>query len=204
MARAVDLHAHWIPPEVAQQLRRRRAAPRIEERPTAICSLPGRAGAHSCRSAISMTGVYSCGDTASRCRFSRSPDCSASTACRSTSPGRWSTAFNDAAAAACRADPGTSPRSLRCRSPTSCGEPRTRARTCARPARRDPAGGRLRSLAAAERFKPLFAVANRLGSHFFVHPGPLAPQPERTVPAYKRIMRGSGASCSRRRRGCRR
>ena len=43
-----------------------------------------------------------------------------------------------------------------------------------------PADG-FASLAAAERFKPLFAAANRLGSHFFVHPGPIAAQPERPI-----------------------
>lgn len=32
--------------------------------------------------------------------------------------------------------------------------------------------------AAAERFLPLFETANRLNSHFFIHPGPVEPQPE--------------------------
>jgi predicted TIM-barrel fold metal-dependent hydrolase len=33
------------------------------------------------------------------------------------------------------------------------------------------------SLSAARHFEPLFAAGNRLRSHFFIHPGPLAPSP---------------------------
>jgi predicted TIM-barrel fold metal-dependent hydrolase len=45
-----------------------------------------------------------------------------------------------------------------------------------------PASGFV-SLEAACRFKELFAVGNRLQSHFFVHPGPLAPVPESNLRA---------------------
>lgn len=43
-----------------------------------------------------------------------------------------------------------------------------------------PADG-FASLLVAERFRQLFAMGNQLRSHFFVHPGPIEPQPERQV-----------------------
>lgn len=36
-------------------------------------------------------------------------------------------------------------------------------------------------LASAERFRPVFATGDRLHSHFFIHPGPIEPQPERQL-----------------------
>jgi predicted TIM-barrel fold metal-dependent hydrolase len=37
------------------------------------------------------------------------------------------------------------------------------------------------SLSSAERFRPLFELANRHSNHFFIHPGPLEPPPERVI-----------------------
>jgi len=51
-----------------------------------------------------------------------------------------------------------------------------------------PADG-FRTVTAAERFNPLFEVGERLGAHFFVHPGPIEPLPEVQV----RDVRGDDA-----------
>ena len=182
MPGAIDVHAHWIPPEVAQALRRRCAAPRIEDtadgelfvtwqgrrtfRPLGDLDdrrvLMRRHGV--AMQVLSLAGLFGI-------------DC---LPVAESVP--LVTAFNDAAAAACRADPG--------RFAALAALPLADVGEACRELERAhgfglrgailPADG-FASLAAAERFKPLFAVANRLGSHFFVHPGPIAPQPERPI-----------------------
>jgi predicted TIM-barrel fold metal-dependent hydrolase len=179
---AFDLHAHWIPAEVAQALRERRAAPRIEETADGelFASWQGRRPfrplgdlderrAFMRRHGVTMQVLSLAGLFGIDCL-----------PVEESAP--LVTAFNDAAAAACRVDPG--------RFAALAALPLADVAVACRELERAhalglrgailPADG-FASLAAAERFKPLFAVANRLGSHFFVHPGLLAPQPERPV-----------------------
>lgn len=185
MTAAIDLHAHWIPPEVARALRRRRAAPRIEEtadgelfvtwqgqrpfRPLGDLDdrrvLMRRHGV--AMQVLSLAGLFGI-------------DC---LPIDESAP--LVTAFNDAAAAACRADPEyfAAFAALPLADVGAACRELERAQALGLRGAILPADG-FGSLAAAERFKPLFAAANRLGSHFFVHPGPLAPQPER--PLYDR------------------
>jgi predicted TIM-barrel fold metal-dependent hydrolase len=182
VARAVDLHAHWIPPEVAHALRRRRAAPRIEDSADGelFVSWQGRRPFRPlgdlddrrvfmrrhgvAMQVLSLAGLFGI-------------DC---LPVEESVP--LVTAFNDAAAAACRADPGqfVALAALPLADIVAASRELERAHALGLRGAILPADG-FASLAAAERFKPLFAVANRLGSHFFVHPGPLAAQPERTV-----------------------
>ena len=205
MAGAVDLHAHWIPPEVAQQLRRRRAVPRIEETTDGdlLVTWQGRRGFRPlgdldhrrvlmqrhgvAMQVLSLAGLFGI-------------DC-----LPVDESGPLVAAFNDAAAAACRAEPARFAALAALPLADIGAACRELERTHALGLRGAilPADG-FTALAAAERFKPLFTVADRLGSHFFVHPGPIAPQPEHPVFNVQTIRRGSGASCSRPRRGCRR
>jgi predicted TIM-barrel fold metal-dependent hydrolase len=179
---AVDLHAHWIPPEVAQALRRRRAAPRIEE--TADGEL-----------FVTWQGrrpFRPLGDLDDRRVFMRRHGVAMQVLslaglfgidCLPVEESRpLVTAFNDAAAAASRADPGRFAALAALPLidvPAACRE-LERAHALGLCGAILPADG-FASLASAERFTPLFVVANRLGSHFFIHPGPLAPPPERPV-----------------------
>src|SRR5262245_62821800 len=84
------------------------------------------------------------------------------------------TAVNDAAAAACLAEPGgfAALAALPLADIVVACRELERTRALGLRGAILPADG-FASLAAAERFKPLFAAGNRLGSHFFVHPGPL-------------------------------
>lgn len=182
MPGAIDLHAHWIPPELAEQLRRRRVAPRIEATADGelfvtwqgrrafppLGDLDDRRGfmrRHGvAMQVLSLAGLFGI-------------DC---LPVEESAP--LVRAFNDAVAAACRADPE--------RFAALAALPLADAGAACRELERAhalglrgailPADG-FASLAAAERFKPLFAVANRLGSHLFVHPGPITPQPERPI-----------------------
>jgi predicted TIM-barrel fold metal-dependent hydrolase len=179
---AIDLHAHWIPSELARGLRRRRAAPRIEEtaggevfvtwqgrRPfQPLGDLDGRWVFMQRRGVamqlLSLAGLFGI-------------DC---LPVEEALP--LVSAFNDAAAAACRASPerfGALAALPFADIPAACRE-LERAHALGLRGAILPADG-FASLAAAERFKPLFGVANGLGSHFFVHPGPLVPQPERQI-----------------------
>jgi uncharacterized protein len=173
---AIDFHAHWIPPALADALRARRAAPRIEAMQTGedFVSWQGRMPAgpllqlearrelmdrHGVEmQVLSLAGLFGI-------------DCL---------PARESlplvTAFNDAAAtvgepfAALAALP-LADLALACRE-------LERAHALGLRGAILPADG-FASLAMAERFRPLFETANRLDCHFFIHPGPLEPQPER-------------------------
>jgi predicted TIM-barrel fold metal-dependent hydrolase len=179
---AIDLHAHWIPPELAQQLRRRRVAPRIEAtadgelfvtwqgrrpfRPLGDLDdrrmLMRRHGVGM--QVLSLAGLFGI-------------DC---LPVDESAP--LVSAFNDAAAAACRADPGrfAALAALPLADIGAACRELDRMQALGLRGAILPADG-FASLAAAERFKPLFAAANRLGSHFFVHPGPIAAQPERPI-----------------------
>lgn len=189
----VDFHAHWIPPALAHALRKRRAPPRIEP-----------ANSVSTEQFITFQGKRPfgpmLGDLDARREFMRhhgvamqvlslaglfGVDC---LPCEESVP--LVTAFNDAAADACRADPqrfaalaALPLADIAC----ACRE-LERAHALGMRGAILPADG-LATLAAAERFRPLFATGERLGSHFFVHPGPLEPQPELQV----RERRGDNA-----------
>jgi predicted TIM-barrel fold metal-dependent hydrolase len=173
---AIDFHAHWIPQALAKGLRARPAVPRIESMPTGedFVSWQGRMPAgplldlearaefmdrHGVEmQVLSLAGLFGV-------------DCL---------PARESmplvTAFNDAAAslgerfAALAALPLAD-------LPLACRE-LERAHALGLRGAILPADA-FASLAVAERFRPLFEVANHLNCHFFIHPGPLEPQPER-------------------------
>jgi len=89
------------------------------------------------------------------------------------------TAFNDAAADACRADPQrfAALAALPLADIESACRELERAHAIGLHGAILPADGFV-NRAAAERFQPLFAIGNRLHSHFFIHPGPVKPQPE--------------------------
>lgn len=179
---AIDCHAHWIPSALAEALRKRQTAPRIariegEER---LITYQGR------------TPMARLGDLAARRDFMQARgvamqllslaglfgvDCL---------PAEESlplvAAFNDALGEACREQPSRfaglaslplADIALACRELERAHGLGLRGAIL-------PADG-FASLAAAERFVPLFALGDRLGSHFFIHPGPLEPQPERQL-----------------------
>lgn len=178
----IDFHAHWIPPALSELLRMRKSPPRVEEDETGgwLITYQGRRPLGPLRNiearrsfmdqqgvamqVLSLPGLFGI-------------DC---LPVEESLP--LITVFNDEAAALCHAHPRQfaalavlpiSDISL------ACGE---LARAC------DlgmlgailPADG-FASLIAAERFKPLLALGNRAGCHFFIHPGALQPQPERPL-----------------------
>jgi predicted TIM-barrel fold metal-dependent hydrolase len=176
----IDCHAHWIPPEVAGALRRRRAAPRIADTPDgerfityqgnrrfdarlgdldARRSLMRRQGVAT--QVLSLAGLFGidCLPVAESDPLVR--------------------AFNDALMQAQRAFPeeiaGLAALPL-ADVGLACAE---LERACGAGIRGAilPADG-FRTLAGAARFAPLFHVAERAGCHFFVHPGPIEPPPE--------------------------
>lgn len=178
MEDAVDFHAHWIPLELAEALRRRRTPPTVERtaagdalvtwlgrralRP--LCDLDERRAdmAQSCTAmqVLSLAGLFGidCLPVAESLPLVR--------------------AFNDAAVALVRADPE--------RFVALAALPLVDMDAACRELERAlclgvrgailPADGFL-SLAVAERFEPLFQVGSRFGAHFFIHPGPLQQQP---------------------------
>jgi uncharacterized protein len=173
---AIDFHAHWIPPALADRLRERRAAPRIEATAEGedFVSWHGRMPAgplleleargelmdpHGVEmQVLSLAGLFGI-------------DCLP--ACESLP---LVTAFNDAAAAVDDRFAGLAALPL-ADLPLACRE-LERAHALGLRGAILPADG-FASLAVAERFRPLFETANRLNCHFFIHPGPLEPQPER-------------------------
>jgi predicted TIM-barrel fold metal-dependent hydrolase len=187
----IDCHAHWIPPEVAAALRQRRAPPRIERAPdgerlvTYQGSRPfaGALGDLDARRALmrrhgvamqvlSLPGLFGV-------------DC-----LPVAESGPLTRAFNAAVVEAQRAFPdefaGLAALPM-ADIGQACGE---LERVCAAGLKGAilPADG-FRTLAEATRFSALLALGNRLRSHFFVHPGPVAPQPEVDV----RAARGDSA-----------
>lgn len=179
---AIDLHAHWIPPALAQALRRRRAVPRIEEnsagewfvtyqarrRLAPLVDLDARRALMD-RHGVAMQ-LLSLGGL-------MGVDCL---------PAEESLplvrAFNEETAAACRehsrrfaaiAALPLADMALACRELARAHDLGLRGAIL-------PADG-FTSLATAERFRPLFGTGDRLRSHFFIHPGPVVPQPERPL-----------------------
>jgi predicted TIM-barrel fold metal-dependent hydrolase len=177
---AVDLHAHWIPPILASALRKRRAAPRIERRnggDTLVTFLGSRP--------FERVLV----DLDIRRRFMRRHGIAAQMLslaglfgvdCLPTEESvPLVTAFNDAASDACRADPRTfvALAALPLADVPLASRELERAHAIGLRGAILPADGFV-TRAEAERFRPLFESGNQLRSHFFVHPGPVKPQPE--------------------------
>jgi predicted TIM-barrel fold metal-dependent hydrolase len=180
----IDCHAHWLPPQLAQALRKRRSAPRIEltahgERLVAYHG--GRPFDRQlgdidfrlelmhrhriARQVLSLPGLFGV-------------DCLPLEESLSLV-----IAFNDAAADACRANRERF--SALAALPladieAACAELK-RAHTLGLRGAILPAAAFV-SFDAAEPLRPLFAAGARLRSHFFIHPGPLQPQPERKLP----------------------
>jgi predicted TIM-barrel fold metal-dependent hydrolase len=186
MAGATDSHAHWIPPGLAALLRGRRAAPRIEPAPDGggevFVTYQGRTpftpmlgdldarlaamvGWGIARQVLSLGSLFGV-------------DCL---------PGEeaapLAAAFNDAAADAVARHPGR----FAALAALPLADP---ARAVAELERAHASGLRGAVLAAdafvtpedaAARLAPVLAAADRLGSHLFVHPGPVTPRPERAV-----------------------
>lgn len=176
----IDCHAHWIPPAVADALRRRHAAPRIVGTPEgerfftyqgnrrfdaalgdldARRSLMRRHGV--AMQLLSLAGLFGM-------------DC---LPVEESAP--LVRAFNNAVIEAQRAFPdefaGLAALPL-ADIGLACSE---LERVCAEGMRGAilPADG-FRTLAGAARFAPLFDVGERLRRHFFVHPGPIEPPVE--------------------------
>jgi predicted TIM-barrel fold metal-dependent hydrolase len=177
----VDCHAHWIPPTLAAALRERTAVPRIEQsrdgevfvtyqgrRPFAPLGdldrrleLMERNGISA--QVLSLAGLFGidCLAPAEALPLVRM--------------------FNDAVAELQRADIRfaalaalpVSDVELACRELARAQSLEVRGAIL-------PADA-FASLSAAERFRPLFELANQHKGHFFIHPGPLQPPPERLI-----------------------
>ena len=171
---AIDCHAHWIPPVLADALRKRRAAPRIQAAPdgegffsyqgnrpfdaafgdiAARRALMKRCGVRM--QVLSLAGLFGI-------------DC---LPVDESAPLVQS--FNDAVAEECRETPGqfAGLASLPLLDIVlACRELERACRAGLRGAIL-PADG-FRTLADAARFRPLFEAGERLKCHFFVHPGP--------------------------------
>jgi len=176
----IDCHAHWIPPALADALRRRRAAPRIVATPNgerfftyqgnrpfddALGDLEARRsfmrGHGVAMQVLSLAGLFGV-------------DCLPS---EESVP--LVRAFNDALVEAQRVSPdefaGLAALPL-ADVPLACSE---LERACALGLRGAilPADG-FRTLADAAPYRPLFEVGERLRCHFFIHPGPVDQPPE--------------------------
>jgi uncharacterized protein len=172
-----DFHAHWIPDDLAAELRRRTAKPRIA---------PGPDGAERFyihRESLAFGRAY--GDLAGRIRFMDAHDVGRQLLSLAGLFGvdclpaaealPLVRLYNDATAAACRAYPGrvVGLAALPIADMKAAAAELTRAR-------RElgfagailPCDGFL-SAAAAEAMRPLFEAGQKLGVHFFLHPGPL-------------------------------
>ena len=178
----IDCHAHWIPRAVAESLRKRRAVPRIEQTPQGemFVTWQGR------RPFAPLADLDSRLELMDRHRVTIQVLSLAGLFGIDCLPIEESlplvTAFNDAVAAVQRsypqrfaaiaalplADVGLACREL------------ARAHTLGLRGAILQADG-FASLASAERFRPVFATGDRLHSHFFIHPGPIEPQPERQL-----------------------
>ena len=176
---AIDLHAHWIPPALAAELRERRVPPRIE---------PGRDGEQFIGFHVGRPYGTDLGDLEARRQLMRQAGIAKqvlslpglfgvdSLPCAESLP--LVGAFNDAAADASRADPEhfSAIAALPLTDvPAACRE-LERAHGMGLVGAILPADGFVTG-AAAERFRPLFEAGNRLRTHFFIHPGPVEPVP---------------------------
>jgi predicted TIM-barrel fold metal-dependent hydrolase len=176
---AVDLHAHWTPPAVAQALRQRDAIPRIT-------------GGHGAEMYHSIYGSRPFlpleTDLAARVAFMDAAGVQTQVL---SLPGLFGidclpvaqsmpllAVFNDEAARARRAWPGRFEALAALPHPDmalACKELRRALGLGLRGAIL-PADG-FTSLEAAERFRPLIALASEAGCHLFIHPGPVSPPP---------------------------
>lgn len=176
----VDFHAHWIPPALAAALRKRRGTPRIE-------------AASDGERLVTYLGTRPFGpelgdlaarrDLTSRCGITLQVLSLAGLFGVDCLPVEESVplvaAFNNAVAWATRAYPrcfaGVAALPL-ADLPLACSE-LERAHAMGLRGAILPADG-FTTRAAADRFLPLFEAGSRLQSHFFIHPGPVEPQPE--------------------------
>jgi predicted TIM-barrel fold metal-dependent hydrolase len=182
---SIDCHAHWIPPKLAELLRSRQAVPRIErvedgERFVgSYGSRPFDAGLADIeirrelmkqhrvsKQVLSLAGLFGV-------------DC-----LPADESAPLVAAFNEEAAQICRLEPESFVALAAlplADSERACYE-LERAHKLGLRGAILPASGFV-SLAAAKPFGAVFAVGNRLRSHFFIHPGPLAPVPEKNLRA---------------------
>jgi predicted TIM-barrel fold metal-dependent hydrolase len=181
---ALDCHAHWIPDELAERLRRRSRAPRIEsaaQGETFVTWLGRRPlapllGPEGRLELMDRHGV-------ALQLLSLAPlfglDCLAP---EESYP--LVRAFNDATAELCRAYPRrfAGLAALPLRDIALSVEELRRAHALGLRGAALPADGFV-SLAAAAPYRPILDAGDALGSHFFVHPGPVAAAREHDVRA---------------------
>ena len=182
---AIDCHAHWIPPGLAELLRRRRSGPRIEragEGERFVGAITGRPFD------AALADIEFRMDLMRRCGLARQVLSLAGLFGIDSLPAEEAAplvaAFNDEAAELCRREPerfiGLA--ALPVADPERMGRELERAQALGLRGAILPASGFV-SLEGARRFEAVFAVGNRLRSHFFIHPGPLAPVPESSLRA---------------------
>lgn len=183
---AIDAHAHWVPPVLVHALRERRAAPRIEQTAEGqwLVTYQGRrsfrplADLDARREQMNAQGVsMQVLSLASLFGIDSLPLGESLSLVG---------AFNDAAAAVCREQPQrfAALAALPVADIAAACRELERAQALGLRGAILPADG-FASLASAERFRPLFAVGERLRSHFFIHPGPVTPQPEQLLRAVR-------------------
>ena len=176
---SIDCHAHWIPPRLAELLRERSEVPRIE-------STEGHERLVAFHGGRAFDRAL--GDIGYRLGLMKQHGVSMQVL---SLPGLFGidclpvhesqslvAAFNDEAADICRREPGSflAVAALPLRDLEHTCRELERAHGLGLRGAILPASG-FTSLASARRFEYVFALGNRLGSHFFIHPGPLAPVP---------------------------
>lgn len=175
----IDAHAHWIPPGLAALMRERREPPRIESSPRGdvLVTFQGRRPAAPLADLDARRAIMKRHGIVLQVLSLASlfgVDCLPVEASLPLTQ-----AFNDEAAAACRGDP----RHFAALAALPLADVSAACRELARVHDLGLRGAilpadALASLAAAERYRPLLAIGERLRTHFFVHPGPVAPPPE--------------------------
>ena len=180
-----DTHAHWLPPGLVALLRDRRAAPSIAPAPggdgevfvTYLGRQPFTAALGGLDARVAAMGRWGIGRQVLSLGSLFGVDClpaeEAAPLCA---------AFNDEAAEAVARHPGR----FAALAALPLADP---ARAAAELERAHAVGLRGAVLAAdaflapedAGRLAPVLAAADRLGSHLFVHPGPVVSPPERVV-----------------------
>jgi predicted TIM-barrel fold metal-dependent hydrolase len=172
-----DFHAHWIPDALAAMLRKRTQAPRIAP------AEDGGERIHIHRESLAFGPAFS--DLDARVRFMDEHGVARQLLSLAGLFGvdclpvgealPLVRLYNDATAAACRAHPGRvlGLAALPLADMDAAAAELDRARRALGLAGAIlPCDGFL-SAAQAERLRPLFEAGNRLGAHFFLHPGPL-------------------------------
>lgn len=182
---SIDCHAHWIPPKLAGLLRQRRAVPRIE-RAHDVERFVGSYGGRSFDAGLADIEFRI--ERMKQHRVSKQVLSLAGLFGIDCLPAEEAvplvTAFNDEAAEICRRVPEhflalaalpLADTQHACRELERAHQHGLRGAIL-------PASGFV-SLEAARRFTELFTVGEQLHSHFFIHPGPLAPVPEKNLRA---------------------